>query len=183
MPRLNARIFTTEFPTASTWLKIGRAKRPLSATPHQARCGQMGAEFSDYIIERSLRRDSRPIGLGFSGKGRRRRVFSRYNGRYPAASRWPGKCASREISRGYKYAPPGTSRRDIPARNSPVDFYGDAFPGYAPPPWNSRCISRGAPGILDAQPDHFPGKSPDTPTSSWMPGFHGKSPWNPPGNG
>ena len=44
------------------WHKMGREMRPLSAGPHQARCGQMDAEFSDYIIERRRARDIRPIG-------------------------------------------------------------------------------------------------------------------------
>ena len=44
------------------WRKMRRKMRPLSAAPHQARCGQMGAGFPDYIIERRLVRANRPSG-------------------------------------------------------------------------------------------------------------------------
>ena len=41
---------------------MGRKERPLSAAPHQARCGQMDAEFPDYITERRWDRAILPIG-------------------------------------------------------------------------------------------------------------------------
>ena len=43
------------------WLKMGRTMRPLSAAPHQARCGQMCEEFREYTIERRLDRAIRSI--------------------------------------------------------------------------------------------------------------------------
>ena len=44
------------------WLKMGRKMRPISAAPHQDRCGQMDSEFPDYIIARLRARAIRPIG-------------------------------------------------------------------------------------------------------------------------
>ena len=51
------------------WRKMGREMRPLSAAPHQARCGQMVEEFPEYTIERRRGRGIRPIYRGVRRKG------------------------------------------------------------------------------------------------------------------
>ena len=159
---------------------MGRIERPLSAAPHEGRCCQMDASFSDYIIERRLCRASRTIGWGCSaetGAG-----YASFPGTmddiHPpgdgAGNAFPVE--STGVTNMHSAGKSGGAARcefpvEFPGKGGPVEM--------RPRPW-----------ILYTQSGDFPGNSPAAQPSSrgisrWFPGeSHGQFPGyrEPPGN-
>ena len=162
--------------------------RPLSAAPHQARCGQVGEEFPEYAIERRRDRAIRPIGRGVQ---RKRAPATRLSTvRLPISL-----CSGDGPANALRGKSPAI--RNIPSPEKTADETGGVFPGEftgecvsleTHSPWIPRGISRGFPGILSERPGNSPGNFLDAHPSSrgipreisraispgQFPEFHGK---------